>query len=148
MATHRRIPASEITPRDLFIDRRAFLASAGASLAALAARGLDDVAAQGAPPKFARTITLPDALTPQKEATTFNNFYEFGIDKGDPARRSKGFKPRPWSVAVEGACGKPGVYTLADILEPHTLEERVYRHRCARAGRWSCRGSASRSRTC
>ncbi len=136
MARHRsKILASEITPKDLFLNRRAFLASAGASLAALAVQGLDGVAAQGAPPKFVRTITLPDALTPRKDATTFNNFYEFGIDKSDPAKQSKNFKPRPWSVAVEGACGKPGVYTLEDVLKPHTLEERVYRHRCVEG--WS-----------
>jgi sulfoxide reductase catalytic subunit YedY len=116
-------------------DRRDFLASAGVAIAALSTRGLNRiVTAQGAP-AFTRTITLPDALTPQQTATTYNNFYEFGIDKSDPAKQSKNFKPRPWSVAVEGACGKPGVYTLEDILKPHPLEERVYRHRCVEG--WS-----------
>jgi len=101
----------------------------------LAARGLDDVAAQGAPPKFARTITLPDALTPRKDATTFNNFYEFGIDKSDPAKQSKNFKPRPWSVAVEGACGKRGRLHAGGHPQAAHTEERVYRHRCVEG--WS-----------
>jgi sulfoxide reductase catalytic subunit YedY len=82
-----------------------------------------------------KVVTTTDPPTPWEVVTTFNNFYEFGIDKADPAKKSKAFKPRPWSVAVEGACGKPGVYTLEDILKPHPLEERIYRHRCVEA--WS-----------
>ena len=82
-----------------------------------------------------KTATTTDPPTPYKVVTTFNNFYEFGSDKGDPAKNAKAFKPKPWSVAVEGACGKPGVYTLEDILKPHPLEERIYRHRCVEG--WS-----------
>ena len=79
-------------------------------------------------------VTTTDPPTPYV-VTTYNNFYEFGSKKDDPARNAKGFTTKPWSVAVEGACGKPGVYTLEDILKPHPLEERVYRHRCVEG--WS-----------
>jgi sulfoxide reductase catalytic subunit YedY len=116
--------------------RREFLASGGTALAALATGALDaGILAADTLVVTKKTATTTDPPTPYKVVTTFNNFYEFGIDKGDPAKHSKAFKPRPWSVAVEGACGKPGVYTLEDILKPHPLEERIYRHRCVEG--WS-----------
>ncbi len=131
-----RIPSSEITPRSTYLRRREFLASAGTALTALAAGrlGVNLFAAE----KLAVTkklATTTDALTPYQAVTTYNNFYEFGIDKSDPARNSTAFKPKPWSITVEGACGKPGSYTLEDVLKPHPLEERVYRHRCVEG--WS-----------
>ena len=130
------MPASEITPRALYLRRREFLTATGAALAALATRGLDmPVAASDALTITKKVVTVNDPPTPYDVVTTFNNFYEFGSDKSDPAKKSKAFKPKPWSVAVEGACGKPGVYTLEDILKPHPLEERVYRHRCVEG--WS-----------
>jgi sulfoxide reductase catalytic subunit YedY len=113
-----RIPSSEITPRDFFINRRQFLASMLATL-----------------PVTKHLVTTTDPPTPYKTVTTYNNFYEFGSDKGDPAKYGAAFKPKPWSVAVEGACHRPGVYTLEDVLKPHALEERVYRHRCVEG--WS-----------
>jgi methionine sulfoxide reductase catalytic subunit len=82
-----------------------------------------------------RVVTTDDAPTPYRSVTTFNNFYEFGSDKADPARNAKGFRARPWSVAVEGLCAKPGSYTLEDIVKPHPLEERIYRLRCVEG--WS-----------
>jgi sulfoxide reductase catalytic subunit YedY len=86
-------------------------------------------------PVSRRMVTTSDALTPYEDVTTYTNFYEFGSDKSDPARNSHVFKSRPWSVAVEGECAKPGSYTLEDILRPHPLEERVYRMRCVEG--WS-----------
>jgi sulfoxide reductase catalytic subunit YedY len=86
-------------------------------------------------PVSRRMVTTRDALTPYEDVTTYTNFYEFGSDKSDPARNSHVFKSRPWSVAVEGECAKPGSYTLEDILRPHPLEERVYRMRCVEG--WS-----------
>ena len=130
------IPSSEITPKWLYLRRREFLTATGAALAALATGGVgDSLAAAAALTITKKVVTTTDPPTPWEVVTTFNNFYEFGIDKGDPAKKSKAFKPKPWSVAVEGACGKPGVYTLEDILKPHPLEERIYRHRCVEG--WS-----------
>jgi sulfoxide reductase catalytic subunit YedY len=130
------IPPSEITPKQIYLRRREFLAATGATIAALATGALDVSLSAG--DKLAVTkklVTTTDPPTPYGVVTTFNNFYEFGSNKSDPAKNAKTFKPKPWSVAVEGACGKPGVYTLEDILKPHALEERVYRHRCVEG--WS-----------
>ena len=134
----RPMKASEITPKETYLRRREFLAAAAGAVAALAA-GLDnDLSAQGGGARLAiakRAATTSDPPTPYKAVTTYNNFYEFGTDKGDPVRNAVSFKPKPWSVAVEGACGKPGSYALEDILKPHPLEERIYRHRCVEG--WS-----------
>ena len=127
--------AGYITPKETYF-RREFLAAAGSVLGALAARGVDaHVAAANALAVTRRMLTTSDPPTPYNDVTTYNNFYEFGSKKDDPARNAKGFTPKPWSVAVEGACGRPGVYSLDDILKPHPLEERVYRHRCVEG--WS-----------
>jgi sulfoxide reductase catalytic subunit YedY len=130
------IPSSQITPRQVYLRRREFLASAGAAIAALATGGLE---ANSSTPETLlvtkRMVTTTDNPTPYNVVTTYNNFYEFGAAKDEPAKNAKGFRPKPWSVAVEGACGKPGVYALEDMLKPHPLEERVYRHRCVEG--WS-----------
>jgi sulfoxide reductase catalytic subunit YedY len=76
-----------------------------------------------------------EALTPWEHATTYNNFYEFGTDKSDPARNAREFRTKPWSVAIEGEVAKPGSVPLESLLAPHTLEERIYRLRCVEA--WS-----------
>jgi methionine sulfoxide reductase catalytic subunit len=110
-----RIRSSEITPKALYLNRREFLF---ASLAI-----------------SKRMVTTNEAVSSKETITTFNNFYEFGTDKSDPVKNAKAFKPTPWSVAVEGLCNKPGTYTLEDILKPHAIEERVYRHRCVEG--WS-----------
>jgi methionine sulfoxide reductase catalytic subunit len=136
MKERSHISPSDITPKQTYLRRREFLASTGAAIAALAAGRLDAGLVAG--DKLAvtkRTVTTTDPPTPYNAVTTYNNFYEFGSNKSDPAKNAKGFTPRPWSVAVEGACGKPGVYTLEDVLKPHALEERVYRHRCVEG--WS-----------
>jgi sulfoxide reductase catalytic subunit YedY len=129
---------SEITPKGLYLRRREFLTLAGATVAALATGVFGGEAANAAGDKLGvvkRTITTSDPPTPYSAVTTYNNFYEFGSGKSDPATFSKSFKPKPWSVAIEGACAKPGVYPLEDIVRPHALEERVYRHRCVEG--WS-----------
>jgi len=109
------IPSSAIAPRSLYLNRREFLLST-----LIISK---------------RMVTTTDPVSPRETTTTFNNFYEFGTDKADPAKHSKTFKPRPWSVAVEGSCNKPGSYTLEDILKPHAIEARIYRHRCVEG--WS-----------
>ena len=69
------------------------------------------------------------------DITTYNNYYEFGTGKDEPARYAKDFEPQPWSVKVKGECDKPGTYQYDDLVSPHTLEERIYRLRCVEA--WS-----------
>jgi sulfoxide reductase catalytic subunit YedY len=132
------VRSSEITPKVWYMRRREFLASAGAAVASLATgvRGREaEIVAGEKLSVVKKTITTSDPPTPYNAVTTYNNFYEFGSDKSDPAAFSKSFKPKPWSVAIEGACAKPGVYTLEDIVKPHALEERIYRHRCVEG--WS-----------
>jgi len=139
--------ASEITPRSVVEGRRHILAtlaagSAGMVMAAWAAR---DARAQVARPGKLAALpgvrsTLAGALTMEKatayaDASTYNNFYEFGTDKSDPAERAGTLKPRPWKVSVEGEIGKPRVYDLDDLLKLAPLEERVYRLRCVEG--WS-----------
>ena len=118
------IPSSEITPKGLYMRRREFLG------ALVAIGGLDD--------KLTTTdklVTTTDRLTPRQAVTSYCNFYEFGSAKSDAVQNAAAFKPKPWSVAVEGLCGKPGTYTLEDVLKPHALAERVYRMRCVEG--WS-----------
>jgi len=118
------IPSSEITPKGLYMRRREFLG------ALVAIGGLDD--------KLTTTdklVTTTDRLTPRQAVTSYCNFYEFGSAKSEAVQNAAAFKPKPWSVAVEGLCGKPGTYTLEDVLKPHALAERVYRMRCVEG--WS-----------
>ena len=76
-----------------------------------------------------------DVPTPEDDVTSYNNFYEFGTGKDDPAMNAGEFKPRPWTVKVEGLCAKPGTYQLEDFLKPSKMEDRIYRMRCVEA--WS-----------
>lgn len=143
--TDRPIPSSEITTESSYLKRRQFI-GAGAALASgalLAGCGRAMGSAQGAGqleyrqarPGGENGFYTDEALTPFEDITSYNNFYEFGTDKGDPARLGKHFRVEPWSVAVEGEVAKPGTYTLEDILKPHAYEERIYRLRCVEA--WS-----------
>jgi sulfoxide reductase catalytic subunit YedY len=76
-----------------------------------------------------------EALTSFQVVSTYNNFYEFGFEKDDPAARAGSLRTEPWSVRIDGLCERPGLYTLEDILRPHALEDRIYRFRCVEA--WS-----------
>jgi sulfoxide reductase catalytic subunit YedY len=144
------IPSSEITPEDVYFNRRAFIKKAAAGVAAaalvppaLAAApsalrrlGVDDPQQVQIPPRFkGMKSELGEPLNSYKDVTTYNNFYEFGTSKGDPAKNSGDFHPRPWSVEVAGEVGKPGTYHLEDFLKPYAMEDRVYRLRCVEA--WS-----------
>jgi sulfoxide reductase catalytic subunit YedY len=139
--TLHEIASSEITSESVYLRRREFLKTAGITVAAaltgvLDARAEPQTAAVGnALAVSKKMVTTTDALTPYKDVTTYNNFWEFGEDKPDASRNAGAFKTKPWTVAVEGFCAKPGVYTLEDILKPHPLEERVYRMRCVEG--WS-----------
>lgn len=137
---------SEITSETDYLSRREWLKRVGV-LGVGAAAILNGSAAFSAPApwqdilsrKLAASKQWPDSasdtLTPYNDVISYNNFYEFGTGKGDPAAFSKNFKVDPWRVAVEGEVSKPGSYTLEDIFKPHTLEDRVYRFRCVEA--WS-----------
>ncbi|MGE0863772.1 MAG: protein-methionine-sulfoxide reductase catalytic subunit MsrP [Vicinamibacterales bacterium] len=139
---------SDVTPKETFLRRREFLAVAGGgAVAVAAASGLGSVlagtsteAAQNpAAQKLANLKKSPfstdEKLNSYKDVTTYNNFYEFGLDKADPSKYSHTLKPRPWSVVVEGQCAKPGTYNIEDIMKYAPLEERIYRLRCVEA--WS-----------
>ena len=127
------IPSSEITPEAEYVNRRDFLGRAAGALAAASVGG----ALAGALPRDAQAQAQgdDDKPTPYEDVTTYNNFYEFGTDKADPAETSKGFKTRPWTVKVDGLVKKPADYQIEDFLKPHKLEDRTYRHRCVEA--WS-----------
>jgi methionine sulfoxide reductase catalytic subunit len=130
-------PSSEITPESVYLDRRRFLrlGAAGALGAAIAPATLGACTRDADGGADADT-PQEDRLTPFEDVTTYNNFYEFGTDKGDPARLApRLLRTRPWSVQVDGHCGKPGTYALEDIVRPAAIEERVYRLRCVEG--WS-----------
>ncbi len=118
---------SDVTPKSLYISRRALLAgAAGLALAGPAAAKLSY-----APSKYS-TDAEPNTL---EDITSYNNFYEFGLGKDDPARYAQALTVDPWSIKIDGMVEKPGEYGLADILKGVALEERIYRFRCVEA--WS-----------
>jgi len=139
-----RVVASEITPRSVHESRRELLKlfAAGTVGGALAAWAGREAHAQGsglaklpaAKSSVAGAMTL-DKPTAYKDATTYNNFYEFGTDKSDPAASSKDFRTRPWTVAVEGEVKKPKTFDIDELLKLSPMEERIYRLRCVEG--WS-----------
>lgn len=134
------IPSSEITPHRTWMNRRDFIREAAAGVAVLAAApsALSALGRGGSPqdPNYASLKSeLGESVNSLREITSYNNFYEFGSDKEDPSRNAGPFRPRPWTVSVEGLVNKPGEYGLEDFLAPHRLEDRVYRLRCVEA--WS-----------
>jgi sulfoxide reductase catalytic subunit YedY len=134
--------ASEITPRAVYEDRRRLIQglAAGTVLAAFGS-------AQAQAPRPGKLPALPavrstvdgaqvmDKPTPYGDATSYNNFYEFGTDKSDPAAYASALKPRPWTVAVEGEVKKPGTWDLDALMKLAPQEERLYRLRCVEG--WS-----------
>jgi methionine sulfoxide reductase catalytic subunit len=132
------IRPSEITEEGWYLRRREFLKTA-AIPAVAAAAGLTWPAggeAQELLPDVRKgVVTTDEAWTPWDDVTTYNNFYEFGVDKDDPARNAKNFRTRPWTIKVDGLVNKPADYHVDDLIKPHQLQERVYRLRCVEA--WS-----------
>jgi hypothetical protein len=149
------IRESEVTPKDLYLRRREFIRAAG-SLAAVAA-----TAAVTPSSLLAAEVTqnpnayrFPDlkkggpfdtteTVNSYNDITSYNNFYEFGLDKADPARYAHTLKPRPWSVVVEGECNKPGRYDIEEFTRGIALEERIYRG-LARATEFGLHSAARR----
>jgi len=138
------IRPSEITPESVFHGRREFLRRAGlAGTGLLAGTGCAADEEPTEDPGALRKLEVasgspystdaePNSL---EDIMSYNNFYEFGLDKSDPARLSGDFRPRPWSVTVDGEAELTGTFDLDDFMRPHPIEERVYRLRCVEA--WS-----------
>jgi sulfoxide reductase catalytic subunit YedY len=131
------LPSSEITPESLYLNRREWLAAAGLAVGAIAGASALIPRAAGAQQPLGTPYGLrpDDKATPWDDVTSYNNFYEFGTSKDEPAEMAKGFKPRPWTVKVDGLVKKPGDYALDDLLKAGKVEDRIYRHRCVEA--WS-----------
>ena len=136
------VPPSEITARGVYQHRREFMrtgvvlgAAAGLAVAGI---GFPRVARAGtklSDVRHSALSTTGEELTPLKDATTYNNYYEFGTGKDDPSENAHKLRARPWSVAVEGEVAKPKVYNIDELLKLAPLEERVYRMRCVEG--WS-----------
>ncbi|CAB3794619.1 Protein-methionine-sulfoxide reductase catalytic subunit MsrP [Paraburkholderia ultramafica] len=138
------IARSEITPQRVFENRRRVLQAAGAvALGSLIGGSGEALAAYASPDPKAQKLAATanakfvalDRITPYKDITTYNNFYEFGTDKADPAHNAGTLRPHPWKVSVEGEIRNPKVYDIDELLKLAPLEERVYRLRCVEG--WS-----------
>jgi sulfoxide reductase catalytic subunit YedY len=137
MARTPRIAPSEITPSEVFFNRRTLLAGALAGGVSALAAGAEADTPTGATLKYTRNEHYSVSEQPNRweEITSYNNYYEFGTDKDEPQVYAHAFKPEPWSVAIEGEAEVKGKLSLEDLLKPHALEERIYRFRCVEA--WS-----------
>ncbi len=156
MLIHKRSASeplsSELTSETVYQQRRDLLKAAGLFGAAAffspvlqaAPAAYSPAADRGNVPRYLRDKLrvrkagfnpTGEPLTPFDVVSTYNNFYEFGLDKSDPAANAQAMRLEPWSVRIDGECRKPGTYTLEDILKPHPLEDRIYRFRCVEA--WS-----------
>lgn len=137
------IPSSEITPKSTYLNRRAFMTAAAATgVAAIAGKRLMRVMQPGSVRAATKLTTVPSPLslkgeepTSYQNITTYNNFYEFGTDKGDPARNAGRLRTRPWTVQVEGLVKQKKTFDIDALLKLRPLEDRIYRFRCVEA--WS-----------
>ena len=138
-------PSSEITPEPVYFKRRHILQASAAFTAGLAlpfsasfAQAAPSPASAGLaslPSTLNKAYSLPDAITPEKDATTYNNFYEFGFEKTEPAYNAQKMKTRPWTVSVEGEVEKPQQFDMDGLLKLAPMQERIYRLRCVEG--WS-----------
>ena len=130
---------SEITPKEVFLDRRRFMQAAAAAGGFTLMQGLLPSHAEAAGAKLQNVVkskySTPEKMTSYEAVTTHNNFYEFGTGKDDPARYSDSFHPKPWKVEIAGHAAKTGTFDFDDFIKPYQLEERIYRLRCVEA--WS-----------
>ena len=136
--------SSEITPLSVYAQRREFLqrmaaagwlAGSGAALAQSPVTRPGKLAPLNATVSTLAGAQATDTPTPYKNASTYNNFYEFGTDKSDPAENAHSLKTRPWSVEIEGLVKKPGRFNIEDLLKLSAMEDRIYRMRCVEG--WS-----------
>jgi len=146
-------PAAEITPEPLYLRRREFIRNAflftltstgvggsllwltGGKRASEPKQPSGSTAVSALPPVTKSSYRVDEPLTPYEAVTTYNNFYEFGTGKGDPAANAHTLKPRPWTLKIEGEVNKPQTIDIDQLLKWFPLEERVYRMRCVEA--WS-----------
>jgi sulfoxide reductase catalytic subunit YedY len=138
------LTSADVTPKSVYLDRRKFLramgivgasAAAGKSLFELASPSQTALAATKLTGLAKSPFSTTEKQNTFEDVTHYNNFYEFGTDKGDPAKNSKNFQTSPWTVSVEGEVNKPRKFSIEEILKLAPLEERIYRHRCVE--RWS-----------
>src|SRR2546425_7867797 len=138
------IRSSEITSNSLYLNRRKFLA--GTAIAGAAALGGSAISRLFSPSTIAQanakidgiqknSFSTAEKITPFKDITNYNNYYEFSTDKYEPAGLAKDFKTRPWTVKVEGLVKNPRVYDVDSLIKLSAPEERIYRHRCVEG--WS-----------
>src|SRR5438094_5740466 len=135
---------ADVTPKSAYLDRRKFLRALGiVGATAVTAKGLFDLTLPPqvafAATKFTSLVNSPFSTSEKQnsyeDVTHYNNFYEFGTDKSDPAKNAQKFNTSNWVVSVEGDVAKPRKFTMEEILKIAPLEERIYRHRCVEA--WS-----------
>jgi methionine sulfoxide reductase catalytic subunit len=135
---------ADVTPKSVYLNRRNFLRAIGiAGAAAVAGEGVWKLSSPSlivqAGTKLSGIVKGPygtdEKQTPYNDVTHYNNFYEFGTDKSDPAKNAQNFQTSPWTVSVEGEVKKPRKFSMDEILKLAPLEERIYRHRCVEA--WS-----------
>ena len=135
---------ADVTPKSVYLDRRKFLRAMGiVGAAAAVGEGLFELASPSqtalAATKFTSLVKSPFSTSEKQnsyeDVTHYNNFYEFGTEKSDPAKNAKNFNTSNWVVSVEGEVAKPRKFTMDEILKLASLEERIYRHRCVEA--WS-----------
>jgi len=134
---------ADVTPQNIYFNRRSFLRGLGIAGAAtvvgerfasiLSHPGI--VQANTKLSTVKSNYTVDEKITPENDVTHYNNFYEFGTDKGDPAKNAQNFRTSPWTVSVEGDVKTPRKFSMDEILKLAPLEERIYRHRCVE--RWS-----------
>ncbi len=141
MSSYRfpRIRSTEITPEEVWQSRRHWMKATGATLATGALGGWSALASAAALAKLdaqrSSKYVLMEQVTPEKDATTYNNFFEFGTDKADPAKYAHTLQTTPWKLRVEGECAAPKTFDLDDLRKLAPLEERLYRMRCVEG--WS-----------
>lgn len=135
---------NDVTSESLYLNRRSFMRGAAgvAGATGLIGMGLGSSAMAAGKKRdlalldFSKSSYDPgETLTPENTVTQYNNYYEFGTDKGDPARNAWQLQPKPWSVQVDGMVDKPATYAFEDLVDMKTLEERIYRLRCVET--WS-----------
>lgn len=133
---------SAVTPEAVYMNRRSFMSGAVGAASAVAATGVLADAAVASTERTLKELEATttsynpgEALTPFEAVTQYNNFYEFGTGKSDPAENAWRLQPKPWMVKVDGMVDRPGMYDFDDLIDMNALEQRIYRLRCVEA--WS-----------